>query len=82
MDLKPIIWKTMPPPTDPKVWPCMVPGCNKLATHRVIIRREPATLNLIVCLECGRRPDRMLWHLLEPQKIEAPIDRLIRRVCD
>lgn len=80
MDLKPLKWYTMPAPTDPKQFPCMI--CRKaLATHRRIIRRGQTTLNLVVCLECGRLSDVELWHLLE-STTEIWLDRVVKRICD
>ena len=80
MDLEPITWKTMPAPTDPKKWPCM--ACrNALATHRRTLRRDGATVKLIVCLDCGRQPDAMLWHTIKPTKI-ATVDDICRLLAD
>jgi len=63
MDLELITWKTIPTPTDPAKWPCMV--CREaLATHRRRLHRGHTDINLIVCLPCGRLPDETLWECL------------------
>jgi len=81
MDIEKITWKTMPAPTDAKIWPCMV--CRQeLATHRRILRRKEVIVSLIVCLECGRLPDARLWHELEPKTIETPLAHILRRLAD
>ena len=77
--IEPITWKTMAAPTDPKVWPCLV--CrNALATHRRTLRRNGATVNLIVCLECGRRSEDWLWDAITTKT--ASIDDIVRLLAD
>ena len=81
MNLKPLQWCTMPAPTDPKVWPCMV--CrDALATHRRVIQLGPATITLMVCFECGQASDNTLQIVLEGKLVEDPLDRVLRRLAD
>ena len=81
MDMELITWRTMPPPTDPKVWPCMV--CRgALATHRRVIRLDPAIMTLIVCLVCGQASDNTLRIIMEGKLVEDPLDRVLRRLAD
>ena len=81
MNIEPITWKTMPAPTDPKVWPCMI--CrNALATHRRVIRLHPAIITLIVCFECGQASDNTLRIIMEGKLVEDPLDRVLRRLAD
>ena len=78
MELEILAWKTVPAPTDPAKWPCMV--CRtELATHRRRLHRGHTDFNLIVCLECGRLSDSVLYLSLHDR---APLDSIIKRVCD
>jgi len=82
MDLELITWKTGPAPTDPAKWPCMV--CRtELATHRRTLHRghRGTDIKMIVCLECGRLSDELLWESLHDRPV-TPLDTIIRRVCD
>ena len=80
MRLEKLKWSTMPAPTDPKVWPCLV--CRTaLATHRRRLRQGSCTLNLIVCSACGQLPEAILWEHLEPKPMD-PLDRIVKRTCD
>jgi len=81
MDLEKITWRTMPAPTDPAKWPCMV--CRtELATHRRTIRLNPATITLIVCFECGQASDNTLRIIMEGKLVEDPLDRVLRRLAE
>lgn len=81
MELELITWKTMRPPIDPKTWPCMV--CrNALAIHRRIIRLDPTTITLMVCLNCGQASDNTLQVILEGKLVEDPLDRVLKRLSD
>ena len=78
MDLELIVWRTVPAPSDPKQWPCMV--CREeLATHRRKMHRGHTDINLIVCLGCGKLSDSVLWESLHDRK---PLDSIIKRMCD
>ena len=80
MDLEMITWKTMPAPTDPEIWPCMV--CrDALATHRRTLRRDGATVNMIVCLACGLQAEHILWEVIQPTKT-ASINDICRLLAD
>ena len=80
MDLELITWRTVPAPTDPAKWPCMV--CRtELATHRRRLHRGHTDINLIVCEPCGRLSDEVLWESLHDRTV-TPLDTIIRRVCD
>jgi len=81
MKLELITFKTMPAPTDPKVWPCMI--CRTaLATHRRTIQLDPAIITLIVCLKCGQASDNTLRIIMEGKLVEDPLDRVLRRLAD
>ena len=78
MDLEKITWRTMPAPTDPAKWPCMV--CRTaLATHRRRLHRGHTDINLLVCLDCGRLSDETLWESLHDR---TPLDSIVKRMCD
>ena len=80
MDLEILTWRTVPAPTDPAKWPCMV--CREaLATHRRRLHRGHTDFNLIVCLDCGRLPDETLRESLHDRAVD-PLDSIIKRLCD
>ena len=81
MKLEILKWSTMPAPTDPKVWPCMI--CrNALATHRRVIRLDPTIITLIVCIECGQASDNTLRIIMEGKLVEDPLARVLRRLAE